>query len=221
MPCQNESSGFRYSMACIWRSEDNFWELALSFHCMGPRDWTWFVKLGSKPLSYLSRPRGGFRRHISIPIMWLSSLCGYACLLLWSHYSQWYKLLVKLSSLLLHTENGKFRIIPNDFSLNDLVFLFMFMDHWLGKYTNWGGVCFIKKLKWFNDPLFNFDSRFWIKNNGMPVFRKLCAGPACSRPAHQLHATHTLVSVSPFQNHKLFTSGTKKNIHPVIYFYGS
>lgn len=64
-------------------------------------------------------------------------------------------------------------------------------------------------------------TQFWIKNNGMPLFLKLCAGPASFSPAHHLHTTHTLVSVSPLQKNKLFTSGTKKNIHPVIYFYGS
>lgn len=31
----------------VWRSRDNMQEMALSFHCLGPRDQTHIVRLGS------------------------------------------------------------------------------------------------------------------------------------------------------------------------------
>lgn len=49
------------SMACLHGSEDNFGGLTLSFQHVGPRGQTWVVRLSSKPLSHLSRPRGGFQ----------------------------------------------------------------------------------------------------------------------------------------------------------------
>lgn len=34
---------------CMWRSENNFWgDYFLFFHHMGPRFWTWVVRLGGK-----------------------------------------------------------------------------------------------------------------------------------------------------------------------------
>lgn len=48
-------------LACthMRRSEDNFQESVLSFHSVGPRDWTWVVRLGGKhldPLNHFNSP---------------------------------------------------------------------------------------------------------------------------------------------------------------------
>lgn len=37
--------GHIHAMVCMWRSEDNFGELVLSFHQMGPEDRTWITQL--------------------------------------------------------------------------------------------------------------------------------------------------------------------------------
>lgn len=47
------------AMACVWRSEDNFWELVLSFYHVGSWNHTEVVRLGGKVLhqwSHFSYP---------------------------------------------------------------------------------------------------------------------------------------------------------------------
>lgn len=48
----------------VWRSRDNTQEMALSFHCLGPRDQTHIVRLGSKhlyPCSHFTSPQTSFK----------------------------------------------------------------------------------------------------------------------------------------------------------------
>lgn len=50
--------GWACAMACMWRPEDNYQQSVLSFYHMGPWDWTWVIRFGSRSL-YLMSPLSG------------------------------------------------------------------------------------------------------------------------------------------------------------------
>lgn len=43
-----------HATACLWKSEDDFWESSLSFCLLGPKSRTHAIRLDSKPLYLLS-----------------------------------------------------------------------------------------------------------------------------------------------------------------------
>ena len=51
------------AMACMWRSEDNLWQLVLPVHCVDPGDQTQTVRLGAKSL-YPPRQAIGHYSHL-------------------------------------------------------------------------------------------------------------------------------------------------------------
>ena len=55
---------------CVYMQtlEDNFWELAFLFYCVGPRDGTQVVTLVSKQLYLLSHLAGDFSHSIDCPL---------------------------------------------------------------------------------------------------------------------------------------------------------
>lgn len=63
MPSKDSTNGATSpvlsTLITMWTSEDDFWELALSFHQMDPRDGTWVLRLGDKCYYPLSHPLVG------------------------------------------------------------------------------------------------------------------------------------------------------------------
>lgn len=52
---------YMHARVCMWRAENNFWELIFSFYRVVVTDWTDVIRLGSKclyPLIHLGDPWG-------------------------------------------------------------------------------------------------------------------------------------------------------------------
>lgn len=64
----------------MWRSEGDLWKLSLSFYPVGPRYWTWIVRLGSiffffYPFSNLISPSNFKKMSTVTSTMWLLWNC--------------------------------------------------------------------------------------------------------------------------------------------------
>lgn len=68
------------SSRCVWRLEDNFWELVFSFYPVGPRDQTQVCRLGNRcfnPLSHLTSQLHPFLFFfcVVIALLWKKHVC--------------------------------------------------------------------------------------------------------------------------------------------------
>lgn len=94
--------GDTYATMHVWRSKDNFWGSGLFFHHVGPRDWTWVIRFGSKTLTHWATspdPASGFLSIFPFSIT-RRSVLGCPCPSEESFGSQIYQPLFQISSQL-------------------------------------------------------------------------------------------------------------------------